>query len=309
MRHEVGEDAKGVGVMKTGGMTVGGAGLEYADRGQAETLSAPETVVRAVYDDAGTGEPAVVLVHGWGFGNPSVFVPQFEHLAARRRVLKLDLPGHGRSDPPPPGFGWKDCEAAVVATLDAAGVDRAIVCGHSFGGRMAVEIAGAYPSRVAGIALLDPVILFPEAVRQPALTGLVPALSTEHWQQALEGYFSRLFSPYDPPELKARVLAELGQVRPEMAALIMQEGMATDGSESLARVRCPLLVVMAPQSPVDVERLRDLQPEALIGRVVGSGHSLTLAVPEQVNAMLDRFLEIVALHGTSATEHTTAATA
>jgi pimeloyl-ACP methyl ester carboxylesterase len=235
-----------------------------------------------------------------------VFVPQFEHLAARRRVLKLDLPGHGRSDQPPAGFGWKDCAEAIVATLDAAGVDRAIMCGHSFGGRMAIEVAATYPSRVAALTLLDPVILFPEAVRQQALTGLVPALSTEHWQQALEAYFSRLFSPYDPPELKARVLAELGQVRPEMAASIMQEGMATDGSESLARVRCPLLVVMAPQSLVDVEGLRALQPEALIGRVVGSGHWLTLAVPEQVNAMLDRFLEIMALHGTAEPQHAAA---
>ena len=52
--------------------------------------------MRLAYDDPGTGEPAVVLIHGWGFGNPSALVPQFEHLAKRRRVLKLDLPGHGR---------------------------------------------------------------------------------------------------------------------------------------------------------------------------------------------------------------------
>lgn len=294
--------------MKTDDVMMEGAELEYVDRGRREPLFPQEAAVRLVYDDAGTGEPAIVLVHGWGFGNPSVFVPQFEHLATRRRVLKLDLPGHGQSDQPPAGYGFKDCAAAIVAALDRAGIDRAVVCGHSFGGRLAVEIAAAYPSRVAALALLDPVILFPEAVRQPAITGLVPALSTEHWLQALEGYFSLLFSPYDSPELKARILAELGQVRPEMAAPIMQEGMVTDGSDALARVQCPVLVVMAPQSPVDVERLQALQPDALVGRVVGSGHCLTLAVPDQVNAMLDRFLEIMALRGTSEPEHAAAAT-
>jgi pimeloyl-ACP methyl ester carboxylesterase len=294
--------------MKSDGVMVDGAGLEYADRGRREPLPPQEAEVHLAYDDAGTGEPAVVFIHGWGFGNPSVFVPQFEHLAPRRRVLKLDLPGHGRSDQPPPGFGWEDCAAAIVATLDAARLDRAVVCGHSFGGRMAVEIAAAYPSRVTALALLDPVLLFPEAVRQQALTGLVPALATEHWLRALEGYFSRLFSPYDPPELRARVLAELEQVRPEMAGPIMREGMATDGSDALARVRCPLLTVTAAQSPVDFDRFRDLQPDALVGRVVGSGHWLPLAVPGQVNAMLDRFLEILALRGTTEPEHATAAT-
>jgi pimeloyl-ACP methyl ester carboxylesterase len=246
------------------------------------------------YDAAGTGEPAVVLIHGWGFGNPSHLVPQFEHLASRRRVLKLDLPGQGRSDPLPSGFGFNDCAAAIVAALDTAGVHQAIVCGHSLGGRLAVAIAAAYPSRIAGIALLDPVILFPEPVRNQAL-GLVPALASEHWREALEAYFSRLLSPCDPPELKSRVLMELGQVSPELAARIMREGMATDGSESLARVRCPVLLVI-DGAPVDTERLRALQPEALVGRVVGSGHWLTLAVPDQVNAMLDRFLELAPPH-------------
>lgn len=278
--------------MKSDGVMAGGAELEYADRERLEKPLPQQAEVHLAYDDAGTGEPAVVLVHGWGFGNPSVFVPQFEYLASRRRVLKLDLPGHGRSDRPSPGFGWQDCAAAVVGTLDAAGVDRAVVCGHSFGGRLAVEIAAAYPSRTAGVALLDPAILFPEPIRGQALTGLVPALRSDVWLKAVEGYFSRLFSPYDPPKLRAQVLTELAQVRPGMAAPIMQEGMATDGSDSLAQVRCPLLVVTAAQSPVDMQRLRDLQPDALVGRVVGSGHWLTLAVPEQLNAMLDRFLEI-----------------
>jgi pimeloyl-ACP methyl ester carboxylesterase len=276
--------------VKGDGVMVDRVGQEYADRGPEEVLFPQEAYVHLAYDDAGTSEPAVVLVHGWGFGNPSHLVPQFEHLAAYRRVLKLDLPGHGRSDQPPPGFGFKDCAAVIVSQLDAAGVDRAIICGHSFGGRLAVEIAAAYPSRMAGIALLDPVILFPEPLRSQSVTGLVPALRTGNWLQALEGYFSRLFSPYDPPELRSRVLAELGQVNKEMASSLMREGMATDGSDSLARVECPVLMVTAT-APVELDRFRDLRPEAWVGKVVGSGHWLTLAVPGQVNAMLDRFLE------------------
>ena len=163
--------------------------------------------------------------------------------------------------------------------------------GHSLGGRLAVEVAAAYPSRIAAVALFDPVILFPDVVRQQALTGLVPALASENWLTALEAYFSRLMSPYDPPDLRSRVLRELGQVSPVLAASIMHAGMTTDGSESLAQLRCPLLVVTA-RAPVDIERLRGLQPKALVGNVIGSGHWLTLAVPDQVNALLDRFLEL-----------------
>lgn len=124
-------------------LTVGGAGLEYADGGDRKPRVPRDTELHLAYDDAGTGEPAVVLLHGWGFGNPSALAPQFEHLATRRRVLKPHLPGHGRSDPPPAGFGFKDCAAAIVAQMDVANVNQAIICGHSFGGRLAVQIAAA----------------------------------------------------------------------------------------------------------------------------------------------------------------------
>jgi pimeloyl-ACP methyl ester carboxylesterase len=46
--------------------------------------------------------------------------------------------------------------------------------------------------------------------------------------------------------------------------------------------------------PVDLARLQQIRPDAIIGTVIGSGHFVMLAVPDQINAMLDRFLAIVA---------------
>ncbi len=247
--------------------------------------------MRLSYAEAGTGGPAIVLVHGWAFGDRSHLAPQFEHLASSRRVLAPDLPGHGASELPPAGFGFADCATAIVGALDEAGVERAVLCGHSFGGRLAVEVAAAYPSRVAGAALLDPVILFPEPLRLQA-QGLAAQLESEAWLPALEAYFTRLLSPDDPPDLRARVKRQLAEVPREVAPRVMRDGMATDGSEALSRVRCPLLVVRRAEHPMDLQRLRELQPEAWVGCVVGTGHWLTLTVPDQVNAMLDRFLEV-----------------
>jgi len=45
--------------------------------------------------------------------------------------------------------------------------------------------------------------------------------------------------------------------------------------------------------PADLERLKQLRPDAIIAAVAGSGHFLTLVVPDQVNAMLDRFLTVL----------------
>jgi len=242
------------------------------------------------YDDAGTGEPAVVLIHGWAFGNRSHLVPQFEHLAENRRVILLDLPGQGGGDPAPPGFGFHDCTAAIGGVLEATGIQEAVVCGHSFGGRLAVEVAASYPQRIAGAALLDPVLLFPAPVREQA-TMLASAFESDGWRSALERYFSALLSPFDPPEVRSKVLEELAEVPRALAVQVMRAGMSGDGSEALAEVRCPVLVIRRRETPHDVPRLQELQPEAWVGQVVGTGHWMTLSVPDQVNAMLDRFLE------------------
>ena len=74
----------------------------------------------------------------------------------------------------------------------------------------------------------------------------------------------------------------------------MRDAFSRDFSDELATAQCPLLYIHA-QVPADLERLKQLRPDAMVASVVGSGHFLTLVVPEQVSAMLDRFLEILPL--------------
>ena len=80
-----------------------------------------------------------------------------ERLAGRFRTLAPDLRGHGFSDWEPP---WTIATHAhdVLETLDAAGVHRAAWIGHSFGGRLTLEIAALAPERVERTILLDPAI-------------------------------------------------------------------------------------------------------------------------------------------------------
>jgi pimeloyl-ACP methyl ester carboxylesterase len=176
---------------------------------------------------------------------------------------------------------------------EVAGIGQAVLCGHSFGGSLAVEVAAAYPDRIAGVALLDPVLLFPAPVRSGA-TALASALESDGWRPALEGYFSALLSPDDPPDVRSKVVADLAGVDRVLAAQVMRAGMAADGSAALARVQCPVLVMRRPETPIDIARLQELQPHASVVEPVGTGHWMTISVPDQVNRVLDRFLATLA---------------
>jgi len=110
---------------------------------------------------------------------------------------------------------------------------------------------------------------------------------------ALRGYFGRFFGSHDSPALKARIMAVLERAPSHLAAPLMRDIMSSGHAAELAAGDHPLLFVHA-KAPADLERLRQLRPDALLASVAGSGHYLMLEVPDQVNAMLDRFLQIVA---------------
>jgi len=248
--------------------------------------------LRIAFEESGSGAPTVVLIHG-GFANRSHFRQQTQHLALRHRTLAVDLRGHGESDAPNDAFGVRDFARDVIGVCESARVERAVLCGHSvLGGAIALEVAATRPALVAGVALLDAGVLFPEAIRTRALS-LVPALSTDGWAEALHGYFSRMFGRYDPPALKDRIFAEIDKAPRQMAAPLWRDLMSSDYAAQLSSGDYPLLYVHAG-TPTDLARLQQLRPDAIIASVAGSGHYLHLVVPEQVNAMLDRFLEIVA---------------
>jgi pimeloyl-ACP methyl ester carboxylesterase len=82
---------------------------------------ATEQKLHIAYDDVGTGDPAVVLLHGL-FENRTPYAAQVRHLAQRRRVLNIDLRGHGESDIPEEGYSLDVLADDVARVCDEAGV-------------------------------------------------------------------------------------------------------------------------------------------------------------------------------------------
>jgi lipase len=101
--------------------------------------------------------PPVVCLHGVNAHGRRFRRLAEERLADRFRILAPDLRGHGNSGWEPP---WTFATHAhdVLETLDAAGVRRAQWVGHSFGGRLVLELAALAPERIERVALLDPAI-------------------------------------------------------------------------------------------------------------------------------------------------------
>ena len=117
-------------------------------------ITAAGSPVRAYRAGAG---PALVLLHGGGLDNAQLsWAPLWPALTGHARTLAPDLPGYGASPPGKTAPTLEGYRAWLLAFLDAAGIQTAVLAGLSLGGGIALRTALHAPARVAGLVLLAP---------------------------------------------------------------------------------------------------------------------------------------------------------
>lgn len=176
----------------------------------------------------GTSGPAMVLLHGWG-RSLEALRPLGELLAAHCQVILVDLPGFGGSPLPfaasNEGGGWstEDYALRVKEWLDSQGIQRCILLGHSFGGRVSVRLAARYPRLAQGLILVGSHGLrsekpFRHKVRA-RLIRLVVSLAKR--VDGLVG--TRLFPHYLAPRFGSRDYRSAGDLRKTLVKTVNED--------------------------------------------------------------------------------------
>jgi pimeloyl-ACP methyl ester carboxylesterase len=250
--------------------------------------------VKLAFSDTGSGAPPVVLVHGWTC-NHTYFAPQREHLAKRHRVVSVDLRGHGESDKPKQAYAISAFADDVAWLCGELGIAKPVVIGHSMGGMTALELAARHPGLPLAIVACDS----PMAVPGPLAADLgevAKQLRQPDWRPAHRAFLAgALFIAEDDAERKARILSDMTSAPDHVTLGCFEAIVSADMEGAAKKCKVPFLYLAAANPLADFARLRELCPHIVIGQTVGAGHFHQLEVPEQVNAMIDRFLKIAKL--------------
>lgn len=251
--------------------------------------------VRLAYVEAGQGSPAVLLVHGMACDHTHL-LPQLHHLERRHRVVAVDLRGHGASDAPEGDYSGEVLGEDLRVVCRELGLDRPVVVGHSLGGSVSLALAGRRPDLFRAVVLLDSGIRRPDAKRQELQPFYDTLGGPDHADRVRRFVADRLFLPTDGDELVDRVAATMAATAPHVF-LAMARGVVAFDSQAAA-VACPVpgLLILSGQPFIDPVAVADLPDQWQVARVAGAGHFIQLVVPDQVNAMLDRFLALLAGH-------------
>lgn len=234
--------------------------------------------------------PAIVLIHG-AQNDHSVWALQSRYLAHHGyAVLAVDLPGHGRSSGP----ALRSVEAMadwILAMLEAAGVERALLAGHSMGSLIALEASHRAPQAVAGLALLG--TTYPMKVADALLE---TARTDEQSAIDMVNIWSHSSIAHKPscPGPGFSVMGGARRLMQRMSARNPQQLFHTDfaacnnyanGEAAANAVRCPTLFVFGKQDMMTPPRSTTLLTGAVKhGKIVNvdAGHQMMAEAPDAV---------------------------
>lgn len=108
--------------------------------------------VRLHVEQMGTGGSPVLLLHGWGCSGRH-FAPITEELKKDRLVTVIDFPAHGESSDPPAPWGVSDFTEMTAELMDKLSIAPADIIAHSFGARVAIDLAARHPDSVHRMVL------------------------------------------------------------------------------------------------------------------------------------------------------------
>ena len=258
-----------------------------ANPGSGESHFAKLDGKRIHYENHGKGREALVFVHGWtcSLNFWSRQVPAFE---GKTRIILIDLPGHGQSDKPKVAYTMDLFARAVDAVLRDAGVERAVLAGHSMGTPVIREFYRKYPQKTLALVIVDGVLR--PFVKREELDAFLAPLRGPGYKQEATKFIDSMFGPNAPVALRDEVKNAMLST-PQYVAVSAMEGMFDPAIWAEDKIEVPALAVMTKFWPPDTEQFfRSLAPKLEYHGMDGVGHFLMMEKPAEFNELLAGFL-------------------
>ncbi len=237
--------------------------------------------VNIVYSAVGTGEPAMVFIHG-GLADRTFWDAQLKAFAESHRVIALDLAGHGESGSNREKWGIPEFGADVKAVADAENLRRMFLFGNSLGGPVAIEASLLMPERALCVVGID------------TFHSLTYQLSSEEARQRAEGFrkdyagslrtmVKMLFHPDGDPAIMADAERRMLKTPPEAAYAMFLSLGGYDQAASARRLHVPLRAINGDLYPTDLNGVRSIRPDFDAVIMTHMGHYPMLERPGEFN--------------------------
>lgn len=233
------------------------------------------------------------MLHSLG-ANSTMWEPSLDALSTIRRLISIDLPGHGASSAAPGPYSLDEIGRDVIDAAAAAGASRFDVCGISLGGLIGLWLAINAPDRVTGLVAANTAArVGSEALWQERIEAVTAGGMESIRDKVVARFFTTRFAGREP-QWFARVNGLFSTVDPVGYAGCCAALRDADLRQSVAGIRCPTLIIAGDQdvaTPVSESVwLQGQIADSRLEVVEQAAHLSSLEQPETFTAVVHRFL-------------------
>jgi len=243
------------------------------------------------YEVHGEGEPTIVFVHGWSC-HRQYWTEQIRRFGRVRRVVALDLMGHGESDAARTDWTVEAFGDDVVRVCDALALERVILVGHSMGGPVCLVAAKRLGDRCVAVVGVDTLHDVSRRLPPEAIESFIAPLRAD-FAGTMDTFVREQFFPKDAdPDLVDLVAERMSARPPEIALPILESLLRFDQAAALAAVDVPVHCIQSESamSPTNLAGNQALNPRFTFVVMPGVGHFPMLEDPERFARVLADFV-------------------
>jgi len=253
------------------------------------------------YNDEGPDDaPVIILIHGFPF-NKSMWNTQVEALENNYRVVSYDIRGHGSSDAGKEEFSIELFVNDLLSIMDALKIEKAILCGLSMGGYIALNAIEHYPKRFSALILCDTNCIADTPEAKEKRMKAIESIKKNGVEKYADESISNLFAPESFSTMKE----EIAYVR-EMIIKTSEQSICntlhalsirTETCDKLPDIKVPVLIMVGKKDKITPSSAAQLMHEKIIGsilHIIGhAGHLSNIENPYDFNKHLRKFVESV----------------
>jgi len=255
---------------------------------EARVASADGVAIHYVAEGSG---PAVVLAHCLAC-NLHYWDVAAADLARDHRVVRLDLAGHGGSGADRKTWSIEGFVRDIRAVVNAAGVDRFTIVGHSMSGPIALETARQLGDRVTGVVPVDSVLDVDAHLPPETRAEAIGRLRVDY-RGVIEHELPSLLPNNADPELVARVRADAMAADPERSAAILESVLGYREDLAMDQLAMPIIAIDSDRRPVAIDHNRAHAPQFEARVLPGASHWLMLDRPTEFASTLREVVESI----------------
>jgi pimeloyl-ACP methyl ester carboxylesterase len=242
--------------------------------------------VSIAYTVSGEGSPALVFIHGW-MCDQTYWAAQAEAFSETHTVVTINLAGHGESGMEREGWPLMAFGADIAAVVEALGLEKVILVGHSMGGPVALEAARLMPEKVIGVVGVDTLHDVDEEWDSEEMASFIATMESD-FRGTCGGFVTSMFVESSDPALIERVSTDMCSGPPEVGITLMRNFLDYDQAATMAAVPAaiPVRCINSTVYPTNIENNRAYHKDFDVITMDGVGHFLMMERSEEFNTHL-----------------------